>query len=80
LVDRVELRENTLDLHVASHNLPAIAFNLDHFIMISDGMVARCHCDGRTNIAVEGSGLPAYLLRVDPDTRKSAALVMPQPY
>lgn len=80
LVDHVDLRDRTLDLQVASRNLPNIAFNLDHFIRINDAMVARCRCDGRTNIAVEGSGLPAYLVRIDADTRKSAALVMPQPH
>jgi hypothetical protein len=80
LVDRIDLRGHTLDLHVASRNLPDVAFNLDHFIRINDAMVARCHCDGRTNIAVEGSGLPVYLVRIDSDTRNSAALVMPQPH
>jgi hypothetical protein len=79
LVDRIDLRGHTLDLHVDSRNLPDIAFNLDRFILINDAMVARCRCDGRTNIAVEGSGLPVYLVRVDTDTRNSAALVMPQP-
>jgi hypothetical protein len=80
LVERVDLRDRTLHLEVASRNLPDVAFNLDHFITINDAMVARCHCDGRTNIAVEGSGLPAYLVRIDTDTRTSAALVMPQPH
>jgi hypothetical protein len=79
LVDRVELRGHTLDLHVESRNLPGVAFHLDHFITINDAMVARCHCDGRTNIAVEGSGLPVYLVGIDADTRNSAAIVMPQP-
>jgi len=80
LVDRVDLRGHTLDLHVASRNLPDIAFNLDHFIRINDAMVARCRCAGRTNIAEDGSGLPVYLVRIDTDTRNSAALVMPQPH
>lgn len=80
LIERVVLRDRTLHLEVASRNLPEVAFNLDHFITINDAMVARCRCDGRTNIAVQGSGLPAYLVRVDTDTRTSAALVMPQPH
>ena len=41
LVDRVDLRGHTLDLHVASRNLPDIAFNLDHFIRINDAMVVN---------------------------------------
>ncbi len=80
LIDRVDLRGHTLDLRVDSRKLPEVAFNLDHFILINDEMVARCLCDGRTNIAVEGSGLPVYLVRIDTDTRNSAALVMPQPH
>lgn len=80
LVERVYLHDRTLHLEVAGRNLPDVAFNLDHFITINDAMIARCRCDGRTNIAVEGSGLPAYLLRIDTDTRNSAALVMPQPH
>ena len=80
LVERIDLRDRTLHLEVARRNLPDVAFNLDHFITINDAMVARCRCDGRTNIAVAGSGLPAYLVRIDTDTRTSAALVMPQPH
>jgi len=80
LVERVDLRDRTLHLEVASRNLPDVAFNLDHFITINDAMVARCRCDGRTNIAVQGSGLPAYLVGIDTDTRNSAALIMPQPH
>jgi hypothetical protein len=79
LVDRIDLREGAIDLRVASGSLPDIALNLDRFARINDAMVARCRCDGRTNIAVEGSGLPAYLLRLDPETRHSEVLVMPQP-
>ncbi len=80
LVDRIDLRAGAIDLRVASGSLPAIALNLDRFARINDAMVARCRCDGRTNIAVEGSGLPAYLLRLDPETRHSEVLVMPQPH
>ncbi len=68
-----------IDLRVASGSLPEVALNLDRFTRINDAMAARCRCDGRTNISVEGSGLPAYLLRLDPETRKSEVLVMPQP-
>jgi hypothetical protein len=80
LVDGIDLRRGTINLRVASANLPDVAVNLDRFTRINDGMVARCRCDGRTNIAVEGSGLPAYLLRLDPETRQSEVLVMPQPH
>jgi hypothetical protein len=79
LVDGIALRKGAIDLRVASGSLPEVALNLDRFTQINDAMVARCRCDGRTNIAVEGSGLPAYLLRLDPETRRSEVLVMPQP-
>jgi len=80
LVDRIDMHKSAMDLRVASGSLPAIALNLDRFVLVNDAMVARCRCDGRTNIAVEGSGLPAYLLRFDLDTRRSEVLVMPQPH
>jgi hypothetical protein len=80
LVNGIDLRKGTIDLRVAGASLPEVALNLDRFAQINDAMVARCHCDGRTNIAVEGSGLPAYLLRLDPETRQSEVLVMPQPH
>jgi hypothetical protein len=79
LVEHIDLRKRVIDLQVATSSLPDVALNLDRFARINDAMVARCHCDGRTNIAVEGSGLPAYLLRLDPETRQSEVLVMPQP-
>jgi hypothetical protein len=80
LIDRIDLRRGAIDLRVASGRLPDIALNLDRFARINDAMVARCRCDGRTNITVEGSGLPAYLLRLDPETRHSEVLIMPQPH
>jgi len=80
LVDHIDLREGAIDLRVASASLPNVALNLDRFARINDAMVARCRCEGRTNIAVEGSGLPAYLLRFDPETQQSEVLVMPQPH
>ena len=80
LVNGIELRQGTIDLRVAGASLPKVALNLNRFAKINDAMVARCRCDGRTNIAVEGSGLPAYLLRLDPETRQSEVLVMPQPH
>jgi hypothetical protein len=80
LVDGIDLQKRALDLRVTSESLPDVALNLDRFTRINDAMAARCRCDGRTNIAVEGSGLPAYLLRLDPETRRSEVLVMPQPH
>jgi hypothetical protein len=80
LVDGIDLRKGAIDLSVAGARLPEVALNLNRFTQINDAMVARCRCDGHTNIAVKGSGLPAYLLRLDPETRRSEVLVMPQPH
>jgi hypothetical protein len=79
LVEGIRLRRGAIDLRVASGNLPDIARNLDRFARINNAMVARCRCDGRTNIAVADTGLPAYLLHLDPQTQQSEVLVMPQP-
>lgn len=80
LINGIDLHNSVIDLHVAGARLPEVALNLNRFAQINDAMVARCRCDGRTNIAVEGSGLPAYLLRLDSQTRQSEVLVMPQPH
>ncbi|MGH7932340.1 MAG: hypothetical protein ACREQN_04135 [Candidatus Binataceae bacterium] len=79
LVSGVKVRRNTVELWVPNDQLAAVALNMDRFTQINDALVARCHCDGRTNVAFEGSGLPAYLLRLDPETRQSEVLMLSQP-
>ncbi len=78
LVSAISVAPGRLHLTVADRRLPEVRFNLDRFARINDAMVARCRCDGHTAIDVAGSGLPAYLLRLDPETRQSEVLVMPQ--
>ena len=58
--------------------MAAAATNLDRFAKVNDAMVARCGCDGRTNVAFQASELPAYLVRLDPATHRSAILVLAQ--
>jgi hypothetical protein len=79
MVSRVQTRRNAVDVWVPDERLPTVALNLNRFAQINDALVARCRCDGRTNIAVAGTGLPAYLLRLDPETHRSEVLILPRP-
>lgn len=79
MVSAVNVGHDGMRLNVAARRLSDVRFNLNRFARINDAMVARCQCDGHTTIDVAGSGLPAYLLRLDPETRQSEVVVMPQP-
>jgi hypothetical protein len=79
MVSSVDLRKHSLNLRIPDDRLHAAALNLDRFARINDALVARCQCDARTNIAMETTGLPAYLVRLDPETRHSAILILTQP-
>jgi hypothetical protein len=79
MVSSVQMRRNAVDVWVPDERLPTVALNLNHFAQINDALVARCRCDGRTNVAVAGTGLPAYLLRLDPETHRSEVLILPRP-
>ncbi len=79
MVSAVNVGHDGMRLNVAAPRLSDVRFNLNRFARINDAMVARCRCDGHTTIDVAGSGLPAYLLRLDPETRQSEVVVMPQP-
>lgn len=79
LVSAVSVARDHMHLTVADNRLADVRFNLNRFTRINDAMVARCRCDGHTAIDLAGSGLPAFLLRLDPETRQSEVLVMPQP-
>jgi hypothetical protein len=79
LVSDVKLGKRTLSLWISEHQLHDVALNLDRFVRVNDAMVARCGCDGKTNIAVQGTGLPAYLVSIDPETRHSEVLILARP-
>lgn len=68
-----------LELYAPNAELHAAALNIDRFAKINDAMVARCGCDGRTNVATSESRLPLYLVRLDPETRRSEVLILPYP-
>jgi len=76
MLSLVQVGRSTLNLWIPSDHLGTAALNLDRFTNINDALVARCHCDGRTKIAVQGSDLPAYLVRLDPETRLSEVLIL----
>jgi hypothetical protein len=79
MVSGVQIESRTLNLWIANDQLQTATLNLDRFARINDGLVARCHCDGRTNIALEGSGLPAFLVRLDPEIHQSEILILARP-
>jgi len=76
MVSSVTVGRDTLNLWIPDDRLGTARLNLDRFAHINDALVARCHCDGRTNIAVQGSDLPAYLVRLDPETHRSEVLIL----
>jgi hypothetical protein len=79
MVSNVEIGKRTLDLSLGDDQLANAALNLDRFARVNNGLVARCHCDGRTKVALSDSGLPAYLVRLDTASHQSEVLILDQP-
>lgn len=79
LVSKVSLNRRTLTLMMPEYRTSAAALNLDRLALVNDGMVARCGCVGQTNVALQKTELPAYLVRLDPETRQSEILVLTHP-
>lgn len=79
LVSGMRLRGNRLNLWVNPDYYNTVALNLDRFVSVNDALTARCRCDGQTNVAVTGSGLPAYLVRLNPELGGSEILILPAP-
>ena len=79
MVSGVQMHRNAVDVWVPDERLPTVALNLNRFAQINDALIARCRCDGRTNVVVAGTGLPAYLLRLDAETHRSEVLILPRP-
>jgi len=76
LVSDPRLEHGRLKLDLIENDLSAAALNLDKFALINDVVVARCGCDGRTDVGVGTGDLPAYLVRLDPETRSSEVLIL----
>ena len=79
MVSNVEIGKRTVDLWLDDHQLSNAALNLDRFARVNDGLVARCHCNARTKVALKDSGLPAYLVRLDAASHQSEVLILEQP-
>ncbi len=70
------LTDNATDLMVQAGAIHLAALNLDRLAKINDATVARCRCDGRTNVAIAETGFPLYLVRLDLETRRSEVLIL----
>lgn len=79
MVSSVEVKKGVVSLSIPDAQMRTAALHLDRFASINDALVARCRCDGKTNIAAQDSGLPAYLVRLDPETRRSEVLILARP-
>ncbi len=64
-------------LWIAASELPLAARNLDTFTRVNDVLSARCGCLGRTDVAVVETRLPAFLVRLDVESRRSEVIVLP---
>ncbi|HEV2169317.1 MAG TPA: hypothetical protein VGR40_00140 [Candidatus Binatus sp.] len=78
LVDRVEIGQHSLKVWIPEESIAAVARHLDRITAINDGFVARCGCDARTEVGVSETGFPAYLVKLDPETRMSEVLILPR--
>src|SRR5215475_11903987 len=76
LVHSPKFNDGVLKLKMSELDLPSAALNLDRFANINDAAVARCGCDARTEIGIGPGRLPAYVVRVDTDNRRSEVLVL----
>jgi len=77
-VSSIRVDPSKLTLRLTKEQLPSAAHNLDRFVKVNDALIAHCRCAGRTNVELQDSQLPAYLVRLDPATRQSEILVLVQ--
>ncbi len=73
----VALKDNELDLAIRRQELQAASLKLDRLSAINDATIARCGCNGRTNVGLAETNFPLYLVRLDPETQRSEVLIMP---
>ncbi|MGH8014419.1 MAG: hypothetical protein ACREQ4_18170 [Candidatus Binataceae bacterium] len=79
MVSDMRIGRGAVDLWVPDDQAHTVALNLNRFVRVNDALVARCRCDGHTNVAIEGKRLPAYLMRLDPEIRQSEVVILPRP-
>jgi hypothetical protein len=79
MVSNVEIGKRAVGLSLADDQIDNAALHLDRFARVNDGLVVRCRCNGHTKVALQESGLPAYLVRLDTADRQSEVLILYQP-
>jgi hypothetical protein len=78
LFSKIDVRKDNVQLWVAGDKMPDLAFNMEKLVKVNDVLVARCGCDGRTNVGAIDTGFPVYLVRLDPETSQSQVIVLPR--
>jgi hypothetical protein len=73
----VAIKDTGLDLAIRGQQLQLAELQLDRLSTINDATVARCGCDGRTNVGIAETNFPLYLVRLDPETQRSEVLILP---
>jgi hypothetical protein len=73
----VALKNTELDLAVRRQEIKTASLQLDRLSTINDATIARCGCDGRTNVGIAETNFPLYLVRLDPETQRSEVLILP---
>jgi hypothetical protein len=73
----VALKDKELDLAIRRQELQTASLKLDRLSTINDATIARCGCDGRTNVGIAETNFPLYLVRLDPETQRSEVLILP---
>jgi hypothetical protein len=73
----VALKDREIDLAIHREELRLAALKLDRLSEINDATIARCGCDGRTNVGIAETNFPLYLVRLDPETQRSEVLILP---
>lgn len=73
----VALKNSELDLAVRRQEIQLASLQLDRLSTINDATIARCGCDGRTNVGIAETNFPLYLVRLDPETQRSEVLILP---
>jgi hypothetical protein len=73
----VAFKDKELDLAIRRQELQVASLKLDRLSAINDATIARCGCDGRTNVGIAETNFPLYLVRLDPETQQSEVLILP---
>jgi hypothetical protein len=73
----VAVKDKELDVAIRRQEMHEASLKLDRLSAINDATVARCGCDGRTNVGVAETNFPLYLVRLDPETQRSEVLILP---